>query len=229
VTTPEAVAVGLVLALAWDTRRRWAPGELLQLVGEGESDQAPDVLDYAAQVPDLVSEVIEVSRTDTPDQVRHANERAFLAAIAEGEGTSGPDGYRTLVGGQLFTDFSEHPAVLGWRGLPLSDAMCRGAGFGPGCVSTAAGRYQITRPTWLRLRDRLGLPDFSPASQDSAALALISERNALEDVREGRIEQAVRKVRSVWASLPGAGYGQREVRLASVLEAFRAAGGYLQV
>jgi len=82
--------------------------------------------------------------------------------------------------------------------------------------------------TWDTLKTRLNLPDFSPASQDAAALELVRERGALNDVRAGRVVQAVVKVAKVWASLPGAGYDQPERKLSSLVGAFADAGGQLE-
>lgn len=61
------------------------------------------------------------------------------------------------------------------------------------------------------------MPDFSPLSQDKLAIQLIRERGAIDDIRAGRIERAVSRCRNIWASLPGAGYGQREHSLESWL------------
>ena len=142
------------------------------------------------------------------------NIAAFLATIRQSEGTaSSADPWRVCYGyAHTIADTSDHPAVTGeWRGERLPDAMCKNAGFGPGCVSTAAGAYQIIKPTWVKVRDTLGLSDFGQASQDSAAVELIRRRGALEDVKAGRIADAINKCRNEWASLPGnyAGQGQR--------------------
>ena len=214
---PLIAAAVVVGWLAWDTRRRLLPADVLALIDSEETDNAPDVWSAASALVDSFSGV-----PVTPDNVS-----AFLDALTVGEGTRGPDGYRTLVGGGTFSDFSDHPANLGWRGLPLSDAQCRGAGYGPGCVSTAAGRYQFTRPTWARLAAKLRLPDFSPGSQDAAAVELLRENGALGDIERGDIASAVAKVRRVWASLPGSGYGQREESLSAFLGNYSSAGGAL--
>lgn len=199
-----------------------APGIDANWVNEAtEDDSAPDLLDYGAQAVDSVSGLIEGSND------MNGNLSAFLLALRPGEGTSGPNGYRTLFGGGLFDSYADHPANLGWRGLPLSDANCAAAGYGPGCVSTAAGAYQINKPTWNRLAPLIGAPDFSEASQDAAAIQLIREKGALADVLAGRIEAAAYKVRKVWASLPQAGYGQRTVSMASILAKYEQAGGIL--
>ncbi|MGC7995735.1 lysozyme, partial [Salmonella enterica] len=79
----------------------------------------------------------------------------------------------------------------------------------PTLSSTAAGRYQLLARYFDAYKKQLNLPDFSPASQDAIALQQIKERGALADVDAGRFDIAVGKVRNIWASLPGAGYGQR--------------------
>jgi lysozyme len=70
-------------------------------------------------------------------------------------------------------------------------------------VSTAAGAYQIIKPTWMRIKSRLGLMDFSPASQDMAAVELLREAGALDLIEAGDIEGAIKKSSRIWASLPG--------------------------
>lgn len=139
-----------------------------------------------------------------------ANVAAFLSMIAYSEGTAGPNGYRTLFGGGLFDSFADHPRI-----------KVRAGGY----VSSAAGRYQILASTWDDVRGKLNLPDFSPASQDAAAVELIRERGALNDVKAGRLASAISRVAKVWASLPGAGYSQPERKLSALQQAFADAGG----
>lgn len=144
------------------------------------------------------------------------NERAFLDMLAVSEGTygCGDNGYNVLVGGDLFHDYSHHPNVL----VTLNSK---------GLKSTAAGRYQFLKRTWDSLALKLHLHDFSPASQDLGALELIAERGATGDVRSGRFANAVAKCAPIWASLPGAGYNQRENSLQSLEAAYIRAGGTL--
>ncbi len=80
---------------------------------------------------------------------------------------------------------------------------------------------------WPYYRTLLALPDFSPISQDLLALQHIRECRALPDVHAGRIESAIAKCRNIWASLPGAGYAQREHRLDDLIQQYRLAGGAL--
>lgn len=150
------------------------------------------------------------------DDTAGRNISAFLTVLQQAEGTAGRgDPYRVCYGySHTIADMSDHPAVTGeWKGQVLSDNMCALAGFGPGCVSSAAGAYQIIKGTWISLRNALGLPDFSAASQDAAAVELIRRRGALEDVKAGRFASAVTKCRNEWASLPGnyAKQGQRSL------------------
>jgi muramidase (phage lysozyme) len=93
--------------------------------------------------------------------------------------------------------------------------------------SDAAGRYQEMGRFWLAYKNLLRLPDFGPASQDRWAIQLIRECHALDDIEAGRIESAIVKCKSRWASLPGAGYGQHEQLMTSLIDAYRAAGGKL--
>jgi muramidase (phage lysozyme) len=146
----------------------------------------------------------------------HQNLKAFLDMIAWSEGTAGKgdDGYNVLVGGGLFEGYADHPR----QAIYLSGLRIK---------STAAGRYQILARFFDHYRHTLGLKDFSPASQDAIAVQLIRECKAMEDIEAGRLEEAVTKCRSRWASLPGAGYGQHEQDYADVEQAYLQAGGTL--
>jgi lysozyme len=140
------------------------------------------------------------------------NLKAFLIMIQYSEDTYGKNAYRKLYGGGTFSDLSKHPntKISKW-----------------GLTSTAAGAYQILNKTWLGLQQELGLQDFSPASQDRAAIALIKRRGALEDVMAGKFVQAITKCRKEWASLPGAGYNQAEKSPKVLAQVYQAAGGSL--
>lgn len=152
------------------------------------------------------------------DKLRSAladrNVQAFLRVIRAGEGTSDEDGYRRHFGGELFTDFSQHP----------KRAITKMLGDKP-ITSTAAGAYQFLSRTWAECQAALGLPDFGPASQDLAAVFLIARRNGLEHVLSGRLEQAIAACAAEWASLPGSPYGQPTKTLAQCRAVYEAHGG----
>ena len=146
------------------------------------------------------------------------NRVAFLDMVAASEiGASllalTDDGYNVLVGATpsnvlTFDSYAAHPNV-----------------FNRALNSTAAGRYQILYRWWRVYQAQLGLPDFSPVSQDRYALQQLRERGALPLIDAGRFELAVERCSSIWASLPGAGYGQHENDLAQLQAAYVAAGG----
>lgn len=169
------------------------------------------------------------SSTVYPGMALTSNESAFLATIAQSEGAGGSNGYSILYGGSVWPgDLSTHPALQGWAGVTLTPTQCAGAGFSAGCVSTAAGRYQINRPTFANLQSALGTSDFQPATQDVMALELIRQHGALDLVNAGQISQAIALIAPVWASLPGANYaGQNSNSLSSLLSTFESIGGAL--
>lgn len=157
-----------------------------------------------------------------------SNQSAFLDMLAVSEGTSTSPatknrGYDVIVTGidrlpEIFTDFSTHPFARGRRPKQINSN---------GLYSTASGRYQHMLKDWAHYRDLLKLPDFGPQSQDRWALQLIRERGALPLIDAGRFDEAVAKVRNLWASLPGAGYGQPEHRIEKLRTAYERAGGVL--
>ena len=184
--------------------------------GQGGADdgdtayEAPDLFD---QADTLFQEFTDMNSTVSPEQ-QGRNLAAFMRAIRVGEGTLGQDGYRTIVGGGLFDDYSDHPRIKVW--IPrIND------------YSSAAGAYQMIRRTWDGVQAKLGLPDFSPASQDLACIELIRQRGGLRLAMNGQFAAAVQKCRKEWASLPGAGYGQREESLARLQAEYINAGGQL--
>lgn len=224
-----AVLAGAVLALAMSPREPDAEGYQPPyepgpdpLTGETMSYTPPS--DNADQ---LTTPMEDLAVTFTPDTylpstsdaaVSTMNEKAFLDMIAYAEGTSGPDGYRTMFGHTLFESFADHPRKVfnftNKRGEKLK--------------TSAAGRYQFLARTWDGLQRRLSLPDFGPESQDTAALELVRERGALADVQAGRVTVAIAKCSKVWASLPGAGYAQPERKLTTLIAQFQGAGGNLE-
>lgn len=142
------------------------------------------------------------------------NTQAFLSMIRAAEGTSGADGYRTLFGGGLFDGYDDHPRKR----------VTARSGSGS-ITSTAAGAYQILAGTWDGIKSKLNLPDFSPASQDVAAVELIRRRGALGDVLAGRFAAAVKKCAGEWASLPGSPYGQPTISWNTAANLFASSGG----
>jgi muramidase (phage lysozyme) len=144
---------------------------------------------------------------------------AFLDMLAESEGTArvpgSDDGYNVVVGGATFQGYADHPRKLVHLRADLA--------------STAAGRYQLLARYFDAYKKLLGLPDFSPRSQDLIAIQQIRERGALKLIRAGRFDDAVAACANIWASLPGAGYHQHENSLSTLAAAYTAAGGLRQI
>ncbi len=151
---------------------------------------------------------------DLRQALDNGNVRAFLRVIRAGEGTSDPDGYRRLFGGELVESMSDHPRK----------AVTRRLGGRP-ITSTAAGAYQFLSRTWDECRAALQLPDFLPPSQDLAAVFLIRRRRALEHVIAGRLDEAIAACAREWASLPGSPYGQPVKTMAQCRAVYEGAGG----
>lgn len=230
-----AIAAGLLLlsGAALAAQRRAVVVEN-DPAGQGAGSAAGDWWEpVSAAWQDLQTEVQTMGdnlNTITNRDTAQRNVSAFLEAIARAEGTAQrADPYRVCYGYRhTIISLKEHPAVSGeWKGERLSDDMCRAAGFGPGCVSTAAGKYQLIRPTWQALKTRLQLPDFGPASQDRAAIQLLKDSGALGAIEKGQFSFAVAAARKTWASLPGAGYAQPERSLSFLQTAYLNAGGTL--
>lgn len=157
------------------------------------------------------------------------NRKAFLDMIAFSEGVregqhplTVNDGYDVIVTGvdgpETFTDYSAHPFAAGRKPKQINTK---------GLYSTASGRYQFMRVHWDHYRKQLALPDFGPESQDLWAIQLIRERCALPLIDGGKFTEAVRACSNLWASLPGAGYGQHENKLNRLETAYLSAGGQL--
>lgn len=123
------------------------------------------------------------------------NLRAFLAVIRRCEGTDHANGYTTWFGGKQFTSLKTHPGPR--RDITYTH---KGKTFHP----SAAGAYQILIGTYNTLVNKGIISDFSPLSQDTAAVYLIKGRGALQTVLAGNLEGAYAKLKNEWASLPGA-------------------------
>ena len=140
-----------------------------------------------------------------------------MISVSEGTENIGHNhGYDVIVGStpskpHLFTSYTDHPRVL--------------VDLGNGLKSTAAGRYQILARYYDAYKKQLGLPDFSPDSQDKIAIQLIKECNALGSIEEGHINQALMMCASRWASLPSNHDGQHTQSVAFEDAAYIKAGG----
>lgn len=224
VTVAAAASLAAALGVAVAARRT--------AIGKAESGDGDYIGTFSAG--ELAGDLralwdrITARGADVDTSTAERNTKAFLTVLRRAEGTEPiADPYRVCFGySHTIRSLTDHPAITGeWLGQVLPDSMCSNAGFGPGCRSTAAGAYQLIKPTWLRMRDKLALASFSAANQDRAALGLIEARGALGDVQAGRFAAAVSKCRNEWASLPGNYAAQGQRSLATLEVWFRGAGG----
>jgi|GEM_PF-2690391 len=122
----------------------------------------------------------------------NANVRAFLRVIRRGEtgNENDPAQYRRRQSkNQVYFDAPPwvHPRSIA-----------------PGGATTAAGAYQLKDGTWKDRAEDMGLKDFSPLSQDLAAVGCIAFRGALPAVLRGDTRAAYALLVDEWTSLPGA-------------------------
>lgn len=110
--------------------------------------------------------------------------------IKAGEGTSGDKGYTTMFTGAQFSDFSKHPELLQSGGGHRSDA---------------AGAYQFLSTTWKPAAAKLGITDFTPASQEKVGKYLAQQRGLQADTvftDKASFLKELDKIAPEWASMP---------------------------
>lgn len=206
----------------------WADGFLRSVsvtLAEGENSNSCDIelydpgrklidhfLEYVESVQGL--EPLNLPQSNTQSQgstggktatgTASVNVKAFLDVLGELE--SGQR-YNVLNGGKTFSSFAQHPGGT-------------------------AGRYQIQLPTWNSIKSAEGLTDFTPQSQDKAAIALIRNRGYLAEIEAGNIEAAIdgngqhaNGLAYEWSVLPTSSdstgqYGQAKLSMAQIRQKF---------
>lgn len=135
--------------------------------------------------------------------------RAFLDTLAYAEGTD--EQYNFIYSFKTFNSYADHP-----RKVYCSGGLC----------SSAAGRYQFLPDTWDGLTPELGLKDFTPPSQDKAAVEIFRRAGAynlvLKSSKYENFTAALSRLNGVWASLPGSPYGQPTHSTASLWRKYKA-------
>ncbi|THK37264.1 hypothetical protein EHS39_15700 [Ensifer sp. MPMI2T] len=198
------------VSLKGDTTRTGKPNartDIWRSVAEG-NEQAKAIDSLAAADAGLVqaprgfreANVAKGGRIEKQPDNLAPYQRALLDVIAAGEGGE----YDLMFGGRRFTDLSDHPRN------PARISKGQHAGG----KSTAAGRYQMTAPTWDEYARKLNLRDFSPSNQDVAAWSLAKDRyrratkggdldSALRSALPDEIKASGRNLATTWTSLPG--------------------------
>lgn len=136
-----------------------------------------------------MGKTLAIDEPMTEEEAR--NVKAFLKVISwcEHDGKIGDELYYVIYGARdTFKDTKSHPNVKVTRW---------------GRTSTAAGAYQIRKPSWDEAVSRGIISDFTPASQDRYAMWQLSMRHAFKAVKAGKVEFATRLLHDEWTSLPG--------------------------
>lgn len=142
------------------------------------------------------------TRAELEKHLEDPRVQAFLGMIRDAEGTAkGADPYRVFGGSHKKQLESLDKATFPKWGFTETN--------GKNNSSTATGAYQFLERTWKDEAKKLGLKDFSPESQDLAAVSLLAQNGALKAILAGDFEKAVAKSNRTWASLPGSPYAQK--------------------
>lgn len=157
-----------------------------------------------------------IVKDEIVDSSSNQNVQAFLAMIRQFEAAGE---YNILYGGGHFDSYEAHPHVK----VPFHNPLRSEAGIND--FSTAAGAYQINWPTWLTIQAAAFLPDFSPQSQDEAAIWLLKTRGALSLILAGDFTGALQAASGTWASLPGSKAQQNPQQFNTALNVYRQNGG----
>ncbi|HGY5550979.1 MAG TPA: endolysin [Prochlorococcus sp.] len=172
-------------------------------VGTDQISQAERAQVLAQQPTEHAFRLSLVEQHNDAEKLKYlitAERRALLNTIRYAEGTwkEGKDlGYRTIFGGGVFKDLSQHPDRVVVKLYS----------------SAAAGAYQFIPTTWMVVAKELNLPNFQPQHQDQAALHLVSKRGALREIdSRGLTPSAMAMLAPEWASFPNlsgrSSYGQ---------------------
>lgn len=132
------------------------------------------------------------NREDVLRALGDANVQAMLHVIREGETGQTASAYYRVNGRADMTSLAAHP----YHGITTTNG------------ARASGAYQHLGTTWARIAERYpnDVPDFSPSSQDFAAVVGLFDRRAIDAVRAGDLAQAIRLLKDEWISLPMLGW-----------------------
>lgn len=168
--------------------------------------------------------MVAFTREMAEEALQDPNVKKFLDVIKYTEGTHAfSDPYLAAGGSKgrlLETGYAGHPGQYGQGKWTFRKTD------GTTGVSSANGAYQFLLPTWLELQKALSLPDFSPHSQDLAAVYRLNQRGALAPLRSGDFMKAIQLTGKEWASLPTAPaeYKQNKYTWERMGKAFEHAG-----
>ncbi len=148
-----------------------------------------------------------VARVSAHQLVNDPRVKAFLDVLSWTEGTF--DDYGKVVDG-VVVESPYYPELVGQKNVSVKDLsrhpmiVVKTPFINPSTNenirSSAAGRYQFIKETWKSL----SMTDFSPASQDIAAVKLMLQTKGpvIASLLAGKLDEAVYAAAPIWASLP---------------------------
>ena len=123
-------------------------------------------------------------------------------------------GYDVIVGGELFTDYSDHSSQTCHAQTNSNQQAPDATSFFP-----VGGMPTASSLAWKTSLRKVRTPGIA---------ADWAERGALPMIDRGDIRQAFDRCSKYLASLPGAGYGQLEHKADSLTAKFKEAGGIVR-
>ncbi len=187
-----------------------SPTAFLEKAGLDAGKYRQVALNYKYAAP-TKAKTEKVTATSSPAELlKNPRVRALLDTIAFAEGTRGNGDYKRVVYGTVIGPANPNlpydRSLVGKRNVLVSDLRRHPnllVQVAPGLRSSAAGRYQFLNTTWRGL----GMKDFSPRSQDLAAIKLMQSRGMIAPLLRGDFNGAIHKGAPEWASLPTANGG----------------------
>ncbi|MEO0516483.1 MAG: glycoside hydrolase family 104 protein [Cyanobacteria bacterium P01_A01_bin.116] len=162
----------------------------LRKIAEEKTLEAEQQREDAIQEQQLLSQILLGPGKRSAKQDLDVEVRAFLDMLAWSLGTDLND-YKLIFNGEEFDSFADHPR----------QRVCTNY-LGQRTCGDAAGRYQIVSTTWDDVGKRIVLDDFTPESQDKAAVNLLEELGAIELLKDDEFERAIAQMSYIWPSLP---------------------------
>ncbi|ALU42820.1 SpvB/TcaC N-terminal domain-containing protein [Pseudoalteromonas rubra] len=120
------------------------------------------------------------ARARAERQLKDPRVKAMLDMLGEAESNGR---YNVRNGGDTFDSFGSHPG-----------RHTNG--------NSAAGKYQFTEATWDEYSGKLGLEDFSPHSQDLAAVKLMDQVGAIDELMRDNPIGAISRIGRRWEAFP---------------------------
>ena len=100
--------------------------------------------------------------------------------------------------------------IVGWKAVPLSVCTMKLAHAEPKLKSTGAGRYRLLSRWWDAYHRQLAAEELSEGQDGCGIASRLKTWRFTPMIDRGDIRQAIDRCSNIWASLPGAGYGQFE-------------------